>query len=74
MKNFSTMKPRDVEAYLREQVLKTFGDEVENKTIIQSSHGYYSVGIRIDTKRYLSFTNFRKTDAPKIVKSMRALK
>lgn len=73
MKNFSIMKPREVEAYLREQVRKIFGDAAENHALIWSSHGYYHVEFNFE-HHGAAFSNFRKAGVPKIVKAMRALK
>jgi hypothetical protein len=73
MKDFETMKPREIEAYLREAILKTFGDEVENRSSVTASKGYYSVYIVADEKQF-NFSNFRKGEAGKIAKSIRALK
>lgn len=74
MNRFQTMKPRQVEAYLREQVRKIFGDKVENDSSIFSSHGYYSVWVQYLPMRSAHFQNFRKGDVPKIVKALKALK
>jgi hypothetical protein len=70
----TTAKPREVESYLREQVRRIFGDKVENGATINSSHGYYNVSLTLADDRYVSFDNFRKADAPKIAKAMRALR
>lgn len=79
MKDFEAMKPREVEAYLRQVILDTFGDNVENVSSVFSGHGYYTVWIDL-TKRgghgkdqSYGFENFRKTEAPKIAKAIRAL-
>jgi hypothetical protein len=72
--DFKTAKPREVEAYLREQVRKALGDKVENASTIISSSGYYTVTIRLSNDRTVDFDNFRKKDAPKIAKAIRALK
>ena len=71
--DFSKARPRAVEAYLRESALRIFGDAVENAASITSSHGYYDVYLTIGS-RTITFHNFRKKDASKIVKAMRALK
>jgi hypothetical protein len=70
--DFSTKKPREVEAYLRESIRKIFGDTVENNAVIYSHHGYYDVAIEFDNNN-VRFQNFRKKNASKIVKAMRAL-
>lgn len=72
--DFQAMKPRQVEAYLREVVRRTFGDEIENKSSIFSTRGYYSVSIDRGDSSNVEFINFRKTEAPKIAKAIRALK
>ena len=71
--DLSTAKPREVEAYLREQVRRYLGDEVENRARVYAARGYYSVYITLDSDRYVEFQNFRKTDAGKIAKAIRAL-
>jgi hypothetical protein len=69
----STMKPREVEAYLRESIRRIFGDSVENGSVITSSHGYYTVEL-FPYEMHFAFEHFRKKDASRIVKSIRALK
>lgn len=72
--DFKTMKPRQVEAYLREKVRQIFGDAVENGANIYSRNGYYSMFIGFDLEgRSATFLNFRKSEVPKIVKAMKAL-
>lgn len=70
---FETMKPRQVEAYLRESVRKIFGDVAENGADIFSSHGYYNIEFALENSQWVMFKNFRKGDVPKIVKAMKAL-
>lgn len=72
--DFSKMKPRYVEAYLREQIRLALGDKAENESNVHSSHGYYTISLRFGKDRYVDFDNFRKTDAPRIAKAIRALK
>jgi hypothetical protein len=72
--DFNSMKPREVEAYLREQVRRTFGDAVENKSSIFSTRGYYSVSVDRGANSNVEFINFRKGEAGKIAKAIRALK
>jgi hypothetical protein len=72
-KDFQAMKPREIEAYLREVILKTFGDKVENNSGVYAMNGFYRVYIATDKQNY-QFINFRKGDAPKITKAIRALK
>lgn len=71
--DFKTAKPRQVEAYLREALRKAHGDIVENNAAIFSTHGYYSVKFDLGSSFY-SFNDFRKTEALKIAKAIRALK
>lgn len=73
-KDFQAMKPREVEAYLREQVRRAHGDGVENQSTIFSRRGYYTVSLELKDSRYVVFDNFRKAEAPKIAKAIRALK
>ena len=72
MKDFSTMKPREVEAYLRDVILKAHGDAVENNAVILARSGYYTVSLDIGGAFY-GFNNFRKKDAGKIAKAIRSL-
>jgi hypothetical protein len=74
MIDLKTAKPREIEGYLREVILRTLGDAVENKSDIHASRGYYSVHIELPTSKYVEFQNFRRSDVPKIVKVIRALK
>lgn len=71
--DFTTAKPRAVEAYLRESVRRIFGDETENRATITSSHGYYRVFLYLDENRVFDIAGFRKQDASRIVKALRAL-
>lgn len=66
------LKPREVESYLREQVLKAFGDAVENNTKITSGHGFYSVDVQHNGEAY-SMGHFRKSEVPRVVKALRYL-
>lgn len=68
----STAKPREVEAFLRSAVLESFGNKVEDKATINSSHGFYNVYITQDDKQF-NFLNFRKKDAPRIAKAIAKL-
>ena len=74
MPDFQTMKPREIEAYLREVVRKTFGDEVENTAEIYARSGYYTVSLMLESGRYVKFDHFRRTEVPKIAKALRAMK
>jgi hypothetical protein len=67
-----TARPREVEAYLRESIRRIYGDEVENKAIVTSSHGYYDIEMTVDNEIFM-FKNFRKQSAKKIVKAIRAM-
>ena len=71
--DFKAMKPREIESYLRQVVLDVFGDSVENQSGVYASHGFYSVYV-ITGKETFTFNNFRKTQAGKIAKALRALK
>ena len=72
MKDFSTYKPREVEAYLRQVILDAHGDAVENNAVVIARKGYYTVSIDIKGA-YYGFNNFRKKDAGKIAKAIKAL-
>ena len=71
--NFQTMKPREVEAYLRGVILDVFGDKVENNSGVYAMNGYYRVYVATERQNY-QFLNFRKTETGKIAKAIRALK
>jgi hypothetical protein len=74
--NFQEMKPRAVEAYLRNVILKTFGDKVENYARVYATHGRYNVQFDADGvgHQVVAFQGFRKSDVGKIAKAIRALK
>lgn len=72
-RDFSAMKPREVEGYLRQVILRTFGDAVENRCSIVAFNGYYSVSFDIN-KQTFRFRNFRKSNAGKIARAIAALK
>ena len=74
MKLTSTSKAREVEAYLREEVRKLFGDATENEAHIFSAHGYYNVDFVLPDGQQAAFKNFRKAGVPKIIKAIRSLK
>ena len=74
MKDFSKLKPRAVEAELRDVILKSLGDKVENRSNVFASHGYYTVALNFPDKTFVSFENFRKQDAGRIAKAIKALK
>lgn len=67
------LKPREVEAYLREQVLKIFGNEVEDGTTITASNGRYTLSVSSVIYEF-SVGKFRKKDVPRIIKSLKFLK
>lgn len=71
--DFSTMKPREVESYLRWEILDLFGNLVEDASSIAAHNGYYSVDIIFGSGRCVFFGNFRKQQVPQIVKAMKAL-
>ena len=74
MANFKQMKPREVEAYLRQRILDLFGDKVENKSLVMAAHGYYTVHVRLGQNCWAKFDFFRKTEVPKILAALRALR
>lgn len=73
MSRFETMKPRAVEAYLREKVRELFGNSIEDQAVITSSHGYYSVNITRPNDFTIAFSNFRKGRVPEIVDNLKML-
>ena len=72
MKDFSVMKPREIEAYLREQIRKFWGDSIENASAVVSSHGYYTVTVN-RAKDYTIEWTFRRKRVPEIVDNLRTL-
>ena len=73
MMNLSTAKPRQVEAYLREQIRKLWGDETENGARIYASHGFYSVEIPREDDFTITFGKFRKSRAREIAGYLKIL-
>lgn len=74
MTNYSKLKPREVEGRLRQAILETFGDEVENASTVTSSRGYYSVKVNLEADgAYYEFARFRKKNVGKIIKAIRHL-
>lgn len=72
--DLTTAKPREVESYLRSQVLRLFGNEIEDKTRITASRGYYSLELPFLAQGAVLFENFRKKEVPQILKALKALK
>lgn len=72
MKDFSTMKPREIEGYFRELIRKEFGNVVEDHAAINSSHGSYHIAF--DDAGNTFMFDFKKKSAAKVAKSIRALK
>lgn len=73
MKDLTTLKPRQLEAYFRELLRATFGDGVENEAVIYAlSGGNYRVAFDADGQDF-EFC-FKKKSANKIAKAIRALK
>lgn len=70
----TSASPREIEAYLRDVILKTFGDKVENKSNVYAHRGYYSVSLVLENEKYVEFNNFRRGDVKQIARSLRALK
>ena len=71
--DLTKLKPRALEAYLREVIRKTHGDKVENGAYAYAtSGGNYTVVFSVGEEEY-SFT-FKKKSAARIVKAIRALK
>lgn len=71
--DFSTMKPREIEAYLRQRILHLFGDSVENASKVTSSHGYYHVVLQFGKRKSVFFDSFRKTEVPEIARTLKVL-
>jgi len=74
MIDLTTMKPRAIEGYLRDVILKTLGDKIENESSVTSRRGRYTVEIDTGGWGLVEFKNFRKSEAKKIAKAIRALK
>lgn len=74
MKDFQAMAPREVEAYLRQVILRALGDAVENSALVWAVRGgYYNVHLTFARERTAEFKNFRKSEVPRIAKAIRAL-
>ena len=71
--NFAAMRPREVEAYLRERIRTYFGDAVENEAKVYASHGYYSVEIPREDDFTITFGKFRKSRAREIAGYLKIL-
>lgn len=71
-KDFEAMKPREVEAYFRQLILNTFGNEIEDRADVSANKGSYAVAFSVDGETY-EF-RFKKKTAAKIAKAIRALK
>lgn len=70
----TTAKPREIEGYLRNVILKTFGDEAENNSKVFARSGYYSVSVNLEKEKYIQFNNFRRGDVKKIARAIRAMR
>ena len=71
MKDLTTAKPREIEAYLRSKVLEYFGDKAENHAAIVAARGYFSIEL---SEPIEFFARFRRKTIPKILKALRALR
>ena len=72
MKDYSQLPARELEAALREEIRKSFGDVVENDADVWSSHGTYHVTVATKTFRY-DFDFKKKQSANMVIKALRAL-
>ncbi len=71
MKDLTTAKPREIEAYLRAKVLEYFGDKSENHATIVAGRGYFSIELSEPVE---FFVRFRRKTIPKVLKALRALR
>ena len=70
--DLSTAKPREIEAYFRDLLLRTFGNKVEDSANINSHSGSYYVSFSHEGVDYAF--RFKKKSTAKIAKAIRALK
>lgn len=71
-KDFQAMKPREVEAYFRDLVLKQFGNKVEDQADVTTHSGSYYISFSHDGVDYAF--KFKKKSAGRIAKVIRSLK
>jgi len=70
--SFAEMKPRELEGYFRDLLLKTFGNDVEDAANVNSHSGAYYVSFTAEGVDYAF--RFKKKSAAKIAKTIRGLK
>jgi hypothetical protein len=63
---------RQRESYLKDVILKTFGNKVQDASTVNSSHGTYHVEFDVGTESY-SF-HFKPKSITRIARAIRALK
>ena len=72
MKDYSQLPARELEAALREEVRKAFGDKAENVADIWAANGTYHVIIQPPGNRF-EFHFKKKQSANMVIKAIRAL-
>lgn len=71
-KDFQLMKPREVESYFRDLLLRTFGNAVEDSANVNAHSGSYYVSFTHEGVDYAF--RFKKKSASKIAKAIRSVK
>lgn len=71
-KDLTTLKPREIEAYFRDLLLREFGNKVEDGADITSHSGSYYITFDADGVHYAF--GFKKRNANRIAKVIRSLK
>jgi phosphoribosylanthranilate isomerase len=72
MKDLTQLKPRELEAYFRDLVLKVCGNKTEDSADITSHSGSYYISFAFEGVDYAF--RFKKKNANKIARVIRALK
>lgn len=70
-------KPDAIIAEIRRRIRQALGDEVENKTMITASHGYYRISFKTSVPDALDVWNnlsFRRGAVKQLAKDLRAAK
>ena len=66
------VKPRAIESYFSDLLLKTFGNKVQDEADISAAKGSFHVYFAIDGAGFAF--DFKRKSAARIVKAIRALK
>lgn len=66
------VKPRQIEAYFSELLLKCFGNKVQDEADIDAWKGSYNILFTLDGADYAF--SFKRRNAERVAKAIRALK